>query len=141
MGATGRDKGCAMRRLSLAGWAGFVALAALLVAAPARPHHSIANFDQTKKVTITGTVVFFRFTNPHSHIDIEVPVEGGAPRTYKIFTVATTVMTRSGWKREDMKVGDKVTATGNPDRTDPLLMHLTQMVFANGKTWNWDSIP
>jgi hypothetical protein len=110
-------------------------------ALPALSHHSIANFDQTKKITITGKVVFFRFTNPHSHIDIEVPVEGGAPRTYKIFTVATTVMTRSGWTREDVKVGDQVTATGNPDRTDPTLMYLTQIVFANGRTWNWDLIP
>jgi hypothetical protein len=110
-------------------------------ALPALSHHSTANFDQTKKVTITGKVTFFRFTNPHSHIDIEVPVEGGAPRTYKIFTVATTVMSRSGWTREDVKVGDQVTATGNPDRTDPTFMHLTQIVFANGKTWNWDLIP
>jgi hypothetical protein len=109
-------------------------------ALPALSHHSIANFDQTKKVTITGKVTFFRFTNPHSHIDIEV-MEGGKPRAYKIFTVATTVMTRSGWTREEVKVGDQVTAIGNPDRTDPTLMYLTQIVFANGKTWNWDQIP
>lgn len=118
-----------------------LACLALAVALPALSHHSIANFDQTKKVTITGKVTFFRFTNPHSHIDIEVPVAGGAPRTYKIFTIATTVMTRSGWTREDVKVGDQVTATGNPDRTDPTLLHLTQIVFANGKTWDWDLIP
>ncbi len=109
-------------------------------ALPALSHHSIANFDQAKKVTITGKVTFFRFTNPHSHIDVEVS-EGGTTRTYKIFTVATTVMTRSGWTRADVKVGDQVTATGNPDRTDPTLLHLTQIVCANGKTWNWDLIP
>lgn len=114
---------------------------ALGISIPAASHHSIANFDQTKKVTIKGKVTFFRLTNPHSHIDIEVPVEGGPPKTYKIFTIATTVMTRSGWTRDDIKVGDEVTAIGNPDRTDPTLMHLTQMVFASGKTWNWDSIP
>ena len=112
----------------------------LAAALPALPHHSIANFDQTKKVTITGKVTFFRFTNPHSHIDVEV-VEGGTTRMYKIFTVATTVMTRTGWTREDMKAGDQITAIGNPDRTDPTLMYLTQVVFANGKTWNWDTIP
>jgi hypothetical protein len=109
-------------------------------ALPALSHHSIANFDQTKKVTITGKVTFFRFTNPHSHIDVEV-VEGGTTRMYKIFTVATTVMTRSGWTREDVKAGDQITAIGNPDRTDPTLMYLTQVTFANGKVWNWDSIP
>jgi hypothetical protein len=118
-----------------------LALVALGGTLPAQSHHSTANFDQTKKVTITGKVTFFRFTNPHSHIDIEVPVEGGAPRAYKIFTIAAVVMTRSGWTREDVKVGDQVIATGNPDRTDPTLLNLTKIVFANGKTWNWDSIP
>lgn len=125
-----------MRRLILAG----LALLALGITAPALSHHSTANFDQTKKVTIKGKVVFFRLTSPHSHIDIEV-VEGGVPRTYKIFTIGKTVMTRSGWTSDDIKTGDEVTATGNPDRTDPTFLHLTQMVFANGKTWNWDLIP
>jgi hypothetical protein len=126
-----------MRAMTLAG----IALIVLGVAVPAISHHSTANFDQSKKVTIKGKVIFFRLTSPHSHIDIEVPVEGGAPKTYKIFTVGKTVMTRSGWTSEDIKAGDQVAATGNPDRTDPTLMHLTQMVFANGKTWNWDLIP
>jgi hypothetical protein len=116
-------------------------LAALGSALPAMSHHSTANFDSTKKITLTGKVVFFRFTNPHSHIDIEVPVEGGPPRNYKIFTIAATVMTRSGWARDDVKVGDQIIATVNPDRTDPTLMNLTKIVFASGKTWNWDSIP
>jgi hypothetical protein len=118
-----------------------LSLIALGGALPALSHHSIANFDQTRKVTVTGKVVFFRLTNPHSHIDIEVPVEGAAPRSYKIFTVAATVMKRSNWTREDIKAGDQVTVTGNPDRTDPTLMYLTQVTFASGKTWNWDSIP
>jgi hypothetical protein len=125
-----------MRSMILTG----LALLTLSAAAPVLSHHSIANFDQTRKVTIKGKVVFFRLTSPHSHIDIEV-VEGGMPRTYKIFTVGKTVMTRSGWTSDDIRTGDQVTATGNPDRTDPTLMHLTQMVFANGKIWNWDLIP
>ena len=130
------------RRLSMQSLlAGSLAMVALTIALPALPHHSTANFDMTKKVTLTGTVAFYRFTSPHSHIDMEVPVEGGAPRIYKIFTVATTVMTRSGWKRTDLKVGDKITITANPDRNDPTLLNLQQIIFPNGKTWNWDLIP
>ena len=118
-----------------------LALFALGGAVPALSHHSIANFDQTKKVTIKGKVVFFRLTSPHSHIDVEVAVDGGAPKSYKIFTIGKTVMTRSNWTAEDIKVGDQITAIGNPDRTDPTLMHLTQITFANGKVWDWDKIP
>jgi hypothetical protein len=108
---------------------------------PVHSHHSVANFDQTKKVTLSGKVTFCRLTSPHSHIDLEVAIAGGATRTYKIFTVGKTVMTRSNWTAEDIKTGDQITVTGNPDRTDPTFMYLTQIVFANGKTWNWDLIP
>lgn len=117
-----------------------LALVALGVAAPALPHHSIANFDQTKKVTIKGKVTFFRLTSPHSHIDVEV-VENGKPKNYKFFTVGKTVMTRTGWTSDFIKAGDQITVTGNPDRTDPTYMYLTQIEFANGKTWEWDRVP
>ena len=36
-----------------------LSLIALGGVSPALPHHSTANFDNTKKVTITGKVVFF----------------------------------------------------------------------------------
>lgn len=125
-----------MRRILLACLFGL----ALAGTTPALPHHSTANFDSSQKVTVKGKVVFFRLTSPHSHIDIEVPVPGGAARPYKIFTVARTVMTRSGWTEADMKVGDEITITGNPDRTDPTFMYLTSIVFASGKTWDWELI-
>lgn len=125
-----------MRRVLLA----CLSIVALAGALPALPHHSTANFDNTKRVTLKGKVVFFRLTSPHSHIDLEVPVEGGGTRAYKIFTVGRTVMTRSGWTDQDIKVGDEVTVTGNPDRTDPTFMYLQTIVFASGKTWNWDQI-
>jgi hypothetical protein len=117
-----------------------LALVALVATAPALPHHSIANFDQTKKVTIKGKVAFFRLTSPHSHIDMEV-AEGGVKKSYKFFTVGKTVMTRTGWATEDIKVGDEITVTGNPDRTDPTYLYLTEIVFASGKTWEWDRVP
>jgi hypothetical protein len=118
----------------------FLALVATGMAAPALPHHSIANFDQAKKVTVKGTVTFFRLTSPHSHIDMEV-VEAGVKKSYKFFTVGKTVMTRTGWATEDIKVGDQITVTGNPDRTDPTYLYLTEIVFASGKTWEWDRVP
>ena len=117
-----------------------LALVAIGAAAPALPHHSIANFDQTKKVTVKGKVTFFRLTSPHSHIDMEV-TEGGKTQSYKFFTVGKTVMTRTGWASEDIKAGDQITVTGNPDRTDPTYLYLTEIVFASGKTWEWDRVP
>jgi hypothetical protein len=115
-----------------------IAVVTLVFAGSALPHHSTANFDFAKSATVTGTVKYFSFTNPHSFIDLQVPVEGSAPQAYKIFTVARVVMTRTGWGLDDLKAGDKVTITGSPDRKDPSFMYLNRIVFASGKTWDRD---
>jgi len=120
-----------------------LACIAIVVLSPARPvlsHHSTANFDQTKLSTVTGTVKYFSFTNPHSFIDLEVPGEDGKIRSYKIFTVAKVVMMRNGWANGDVKPGDRVVISGYADRKDPTFMYLTKIVFASGKTWSRDTI-
>jgi hypothetical protein len=115
-----------------------IALLALALARPALPHHSVANFDFTKSATVTGTVTYFSFTNPHSFIDMKVKDSKGVEHDYKFFTVARVVMMRTGWALDDLKPGDKVTVTGSPDRKTPEFMYLSKIVFAGGKVWNHD---
>jgi hypothetical protein len=107
----------------------------LLAAAAASAHHSTANFDRTKEQTITGTVSYFGFTNPHSFIDLDVPDASGKTEPYKVFTPGRVLLMRYDWKPGDLKAGDKVTITGNPDRKDHHFMYLLKVKFANGKEW------
>ena len=116
----------------------FVAIIGLVGAVPALTHHSVANFDFAKSNTVTGTVQYFSFTNPHSFIDLQVQDAGGVQHAYKIFTVARVVMTRTGWAVGDLKAGDKVTITGSPDRKDPSFLYLNRIAFASGKIWDHD---
>ena len=44
----------------------------LVAGALASAHHGLAEFDQTKKVTLKGTVTEFHFVNPHSVVEFEV---------------------------------------------------------------------
>jgi hypothetical protein len=119
-------------------WLAGIAAVALGGASLSQSHHSTANFDFTKSETVTGTVQYFSFTNPHSFIDLQVTDDAGAQHAYKIFTVARVVMVRSGWSVEDLKAGDKVTITGNPDRKEPGYLYLTKIAFASGKVWDRD---
>ena len=123
------------RARMLLAWA---ALAAVALPLPA--HHSTANFDMSKSGTVTGTVTYFAFTNPHSYFDMDVADKSGAVKKYKVFTLARVVMMRNEWKAGDVKVGDKVTVTGNPDRKDPNYIYLRSIVFADGRTWNQDRV-
>lgn len=125
-----------MRSMLVAG----LAVVALALPMSAFPHHSTANFDMKKSNTITGTVKYFSFTSPHSFIDLEVADKSGAVHPYKVFAVAKVVMVRTGWANGDLKAGDKVTLTGNPDRKDPHFMYLREITFPSGKVWSHDSV-
>ena len=98
-------------------------------------HHSTANFDRTKEQTISGTVTYFGFTNPHSFIDISVVDATGKAEPHKVFLPGRVLLIRYDWKPGDMKAGDKVEVTGFADRKDARFMYLTRIRFASGKEW------
>lgn len=119
-----------------------LALCMLCLAAAAQAHHSTANFDRNQVVTITGTVTYFSFTNPHSFFDIDVIDEKSAKAVpHKVFAAGRVLLARYDWKPSDLKAGDKVTVSGYPDRKDPNFMYLTRIVFASGKVWERTQIP
>jgi hypothetical protein len=93
------------------------AAAACLCGAPARAHHSGAGVDRTRTVTVTGVVRDFRWTNPHSWIDLEVAGDTGAPTLWSIEMNPPPYLIRAGWKSTSLKAGDKVSVTLNPIRT------------------------
>jgi hypothetical protein len=111
-------------------------LIALAAPAPAPAHHSTANFDMTKSATVTGTVTYFSFTSPHSFFDMDVTDKTGTVHQYKVFTLARVVLMRHEWLPGDVKVGDKITVTGNPDRTNARYLYLRTITFASGRTWD-----
>ena len=66
-------------------------------AATAWAHHSGAGVDRTRTVTITGVVKEFRWTNPHSWIDLEVTDAKGTA-VWSIEMNPPPYLVRSGWK-------------------------------------------
>ena len=87
-----------------------------LAAGAAQAHHSFALFDHNNKVTVTGTVTKFDWTNPHVFIVLAVP-DGSNTKQYTVECASPNVLTRVGWKYSDIKVGDKVTLLVNPLRS------------------------
>lgn len=87
-----------------------------LVAAPppVSAHHSPYIFASDKEVMLTGTVVDFEYTNPHSWIRLVVPQEGGQPVEWSIETVSPIVLNRAGIERTAFEPGEKVTVRVHP---------------------------
>lgn len=83
-------------------------------------HHSAAGVDRTKTVTVAGTVKEFRWTNPHSWIDLEVPDAAGGTTTWSAEMTSPAFLLRAGWRASTVKAGDKVSIVLRPMRSgDP----------------------
>src|SRR5215471_14530876 len=82
----------------------------LLSVKPLTAHHSFdAEYDSKKPATISGTVTKLDWVNPHAFVFIDTKDEVGAVKTFKIEMGPPYALVRGGWKRDTVKVGDKVT--------------------------------
>jgi hypothetical protein len=88
------------------------AAALILMPLSAWAHHSFAMFDQSKQVTVAGTVRDFQWTNPHAFIQ----VEDAQGKMWGVELNSPNNLVRQGWKRTVLKPGDKISVTLNPLR-------------------------
>jgi len=93
-----------------------IAIVVLLAATSALAHHSFAMFDQSKAVTVNGTVKDFRWTNPHVFIQLLVKSEGGDEVEWSIEMTSPEHLARVGWRPSTLKSGDKVSLVIHPMR-------------------------
>lgn len=96
---------------------GMIVICAALACASSAPlfaHHAFAaEYDSNKPVTMTGAVTKVDWANPHVYFYIDVKDEASGKVSNWAFEMgAPAVLTRSGWKRSSVKVGDIVTIHG-----------------------------
>src|SRR5262245_53947077 len=87
---------------------------ALVIAVTAYAHHSAAGIDQTKTVTQEGIVKQFKWANPHSWLEIEVPNGKGGTDIWNLEMNPPAFLVRAGWKSNTVKAGDKIKFTARP---------------------------
>ena len=89
-----------------------ISAVACAAAGAALAHHSFAMFDQSRQVTVVGTVKEFQWTNPHAFIE----VVDSSGLLWSVELNSPNNLIRQGWKRTALKTGDKVTVVINPLR-------------------------
>lgn len=112
-----------------------VAAGLLMVAAPTLAHHSMAMYDSTRAITLTGTVTEFRLTNPHIQILFDVKPDQGDIQHWSSIGENPVVVRRKGWNRNTIKPNDQITITGYPAKDGRPLMTTDKLVL-NGKEMN-----
>ena len=113
---------------------GFVGAIALLAALPAWAHHSMAGFDRQKTVTLVGTVKQFKWANPHSWIEMDVPDGKGGSTDWNVEMTSPAVLIRAGWKSSVMKPGDKVTVMCHPQQSGEPGCIFVSVTLSDGRT-------
>jgi hypothetical protein len=99
-------------------------------------HHSRANFDLETIIELEGVVTEYTWRNPHSYTRMDVVNEDGETVNWLVEMQSTPMLKRLGWAPESLKVGDKITAVGNPDR-DPnkTFLYLDDIITETGVLW------
>ena len=87
---------------------------AVLAATSSYAHHSAAGVDRSKTVVVEGTVKQFKWGNPHSWLEVDVPNSKGSVDLWNFEMNPPAYLVRSGWKSTSVKAGDKVKVTGRP---------------------------
>jgi hypothetical protein len=115
----------------------FVALTALgLTVGPAtQAHHAVqAQFDVSKNVIITGTLLRVDWQNPHAWFHFEVKKADGTTETWSTETIGPNGLRRLGLSdRRLFKIGETYKVDINPDRSGKTLGFTNSFTFPDGK--------
>ena len=94
-------------------------------AGAASAHHSMAGYDDTKKITLSGVVSEYRWRNPHAWVVWEVKDEGGKVVQWSGELPAINTDQALGMTKNSLKSGDEVSVTINPSK----------LGTADGRVW------
>ena len=110
-------------------------LACFLAVAPVLAHHSAAAYDTQKEVKVTGTVMQYRYANPHVYLTLQVKKDDGSIATMEVEAGAAAVLNGLGFTKDSIKSGEIVTIVGNPARAKPDAFVLGRELYKRDGTY------
>lgn len=100
-------------------------------------HHSAAaEYDASKLLVLTGTVTRLEWTNPHTHLRINVKNASGAAVGWYLEMAAPSGMRRQGWVPDTLKPGDRVIVEAYAAKDLPSVAKVHRVKIPDGR-WLW----
>jgi len=107
----------------------------LAAAVTASAHHSFAaEFDGSRPIRLTGTITKVQWTNPHSFFYIDVKDESGNVVNWACEGGGPGALSRRGWKRGDLKLGDTLVVDGYLARDGSHLVDARRVTLPDGRS-------
>jgi len=96
-------------------------------------HHSYAaEFDRDHSMTIEGVVTEVWFKSPHVRYYVSVVDEGGNEVIWDTRGLTPVKLVRMGWKKDTIKVGDRITMYGHIGRMNKSIMSILDVTLPDG---------
>jgi len=111
---------------------GFVIFTLVSAVMPLSAHHSWP-ISRDRLVTVKGTVIEFKWANPHPMMTLEVKANDGRTETWLIGGPAIIRMEANGWTKTTVKPGDVITGIGYQFADGQKIVRLERVVLADGK--------
>jgi Family of unknown function (DUF6152) len=111
----------------------------LLVSLPLSAHHGSAGYDMEKQLVMKATVTDWLWANPHCFLKYDTTDDKGDVAHWAVEVSNPVDMTRRGWSKHSLNVGDQVTVTVRPAKNGAAVGQLLKVVLPNGQTligWN-----
>ena len=97
-------------------------------------HHSFAaEFDASKAVRLNGTLTKVEWTNPHIYFYIDVKDEAGNVVRWTCESGAPGALSRRGFKRGDLKLGDTITVDGYRAKNGANMVDARRVTLGDGR--------
>ena len=97
-------------------------------------HHAFSSeYDEGNMVTLKGTVTKVEWTNPHARFFMDAVDENETMTSWSFELASPNSLTRSGWGRRTLAVGDTVTVTGFAAISGKNMVSTRSVTLADGR--------
>ena len=103
-------------------------------AIPMAAHHSFAaEFDASKAIRLKGKLTKIEWTNPHSYFYVDVTDEKGTVVNWGCEAGSPGALSRRGFKRGDIKLGDTLIVDGYLAKDGSHLIDARRVTLPDGR--------
>ena len=96
-------------------------------------HHSFAaQYDADRPATLHGVVTKVEWMNPHTRFYIDVEDDQGNVVNWNLELASPNILTRRGWSRNSLQVGDAVTVDASLAKDGSNMANAVSVILADG---------
>lgn len=111
------------------------AILACLAGQNVSAHHSFAaEFDSEKPARLVGVITKIEWTNPHSYFYLDVKNSKGIVSNWGCEAGNPGALSRRGWKRGDIKIGDTLIVDGFLAKDGSHLIDARRVLLPDGRS-------